>query len=99
MAHSANRGSSDVRLTARVVGLVQGVGFRYSTARRAQLLGLSGTATNQSDGSVEVIAEGPRVAAEQLLAWLRTGDTPGVVEEVEAGFSPARRSFSAFRAR
>ena len=42
----------------RVHGLVQGVGFRYSTQREALQLGLTGYARNMDDGSVEVVACG-----------------------------------------
>ena len=74
--------SPDVRLTAFVKGRVQGVGFRWWTRARALELGLTGAATNLDDGRVEVVAEGPREACEQLLALLRGGSTPGRVEFV-----------------
>jgi acylphosphatase len=86
---------ADVRLTAFVKGRVQGVGFRWWTRARALELSLSGSATNLPDGRVEVVAEGPREACEQLLALLRGGSSPGRVEVVaerwgdprgEAGF-------------
>ncbi|HLT61152.1 MAG TPA: acylphosphatase [Microlunatus sp.] len=38
----------------RVTGLVQGVGFRYRTAEQARRLGLTGSAVNRPDGSVEI---------------------------------------------
>ena len=71
-----------VRLTAWVKGRVQGVGFRWWTRARALELGLTGSATNLDDGRVEVVAEGPRDAVEQLLALLRGGTTPGRVDHV-----------------
>ena len=42
----------------QVYGIVQGVGFRYFTQQEASRLGLCGRATNLSDGSVEVLAQG-----------------------------------------
>ena len=69
-----------VRLQAFVKGQVQGVGFRWWTRARALELGLVGSATNLDDGRVEVIAEGPRDACEQLLRLLAGG--PGRVEFV-----------------
>lgn len=71
-----------VRVTAWVHGRVQGVGFRYWTQDRAEALGLAGSATNQLDGTVEVIAEGPRPACEQLIEALRGPMTPGRVQRV-----------------
>ncbi|WP_295804636.1 acylphosphatase [uncultured Corynebacterium sp.] len=74
------------RLTAFVLGSVQGVGFRWWTRSRALELGLTGHATNLHDGRVQVVAEGPREACERLLELLReepsTTRRPGVVEAV-----------------
>ena len=72
----------DVRLTAFVAGRVQGVGFRWWTRARALELGLTGSATNLADGRVEVVAEGPREACEQLLSLLQGGTAPGHVQFV-----------------
>ncbi|MBK0867496.1 acylphosphatase [Saccharopolyspora sp. HNM0986] len=79
---SGNRDAGDARLTARVHGHVQGVGFRWFTRSKALELGLVGSATNLPAGKVEVVAEGPRHACEQLLAALRSAETPGRVEHV-----------------
>lgn len=73
-----------VRLVARVTGEVQGVGFRYRTRQQAEQLGLVGSATNRSDGSVLVVAAGPPSSVQQLLRWLRSGHAPGRVDNVEA---------------
>lgn len=56
-----------------VHGMVQGVGFRYTTQHEAQKLGLTGYARNLDDGSVEVVACGDSERVEQLLAWLKAG--------------------------
>lgn len=56
-----------------VHGLVQGVGFRYSTQRQALGLGLTGYAKNLEDGSVEIVACGDSAQVESLLAWLKSG--------------------------
>ena len=77
-----------VRLTAHVKGHVQGVGFRWWTRARAFELGLAGAATNLADGRVEVVAEGPREACEQLLALLPSG--PGTVAFVAARWGDVR---------
>ena len=67
-----------VRLQVFVQGRVQGVGFRWWTRSQALELGLTGWACNLDDGRVEVVAEGPRKACEQLLARLPGG--PGRVD-------------------
>ena len=79
-----------VRVTAVVKGRVQGVGFRWWTRARALELGLRGSATNLDDGRVEVVAEGPREAAEALVARLRGGDAPGRVDFVAERWGDAR---------
>ncbi|WP_138842622.1 acylphosphatase [Rhodococcus pyridinivorans] len=84
------------RLTAWVHGRVQGVGFRWFTRARALELGLVGHATNHPDGRVMVVAEGPRPALEQLLAWLRSGDTPGEVRLVVDSWDSARGDLDGF---
>ncbi|EJF29443.1 MULTISPECIES: acylphosphatase [Enterobacteriaceae] len=56
-----------------VHGMVQGVGFRYSTQREGEKLGLTGYARNLDDGSVEVVACGEAEQVEKLLAWLKAG--------------------------
>ena len=88
-----------VRLTVVVRGRVQGVGFRYWVRRRAEPLGLVGTATNLENGGVEVVVEGPRVACEQLLEALRTGDTPGFAGSIQATWSTAEGGLAGFRER
>jgi acylphosphatase len=58
---------------AWVHGMVQGVGFRYSTQREALKLSLTGYARNLDDGSVEVLACGEADKVEQLMVWLKAG--------------------------
>ena len=59
-----------IRLTAFVHGHVQGVGFRWFTRAKALELGLVGTATNLTDGRVEVGNDvgGPAQRQQQLRA-------------------------------
>jgi DNA ligase D-like protein (predicted 3'-phosphoesterase) len=54
-------------------GEVHGVGFRDATVRRARELGISGWVRNGEDGSVQVHAEGPERALDELAAFLRQG--------------------------
>jgi acylphosphatase len=84
------------RLHAIVSGTVQGVNFRYATQREAQRLGLRGWVRNVRDGSVEVLAEGPRRALEQLLAFLHRGPPAAEVEGVRARWSPSTGEFIQF---
>lgn len=88
-----------VRLTARVEGHVQGVGFRAFVRTRAGRLGLAGSATNLPDGSVEVVAEGPARVCHTLVGILRDGWTPGWVTGVRLEWGPARGDLSGFSRR
>ncbi|BES84392.1 acylphosphatase [Pectobacterium araliae] len=62
-----------IATAAYVYGVVQGVGFRYSTQRQAMQLGLNGYVRNCNDGSVEVVASGERHAVDALIEWLKQG--------------------------
>ncbi|QYF91133.1 acylphosphatase [Arthrobacter sp. PAMC25284] len=86
-----------VRLTARVDGMVQAVGFRYQTVRKAEELGLTGTVRNNDDGSVGIVAEGPQLVVLELRQWLRSPGVPGRVDSVDESMSRATAAYSNFR--
>ena len=89
-----------VRMTAWVRGVVQGVGFRWFTRAAAlRIGGLEGFVVNLGDGRVQVVAEGAREGCEQLLEWLRTGDTPGQVDGVTEIWARPRGGYSGFTIR
>lgn len=92
-------GGRIVRLTAWAEGRVQGVGFRYWVGRKATELGLTGSATNLPDGSVEVVAEGSENACRRLLAALGSGAGPGRVTRVTQRWGVPRGDLSGFVAR
>ena len=96
MNQKPDSGREIVRSHIWVKGRVQGVGFRWYTRIKATELGLVGNATNLADGRVEVVVEGPQQACDDLLAWLRGGDTPGSVDQVVAQFADARGTFRSF---
>tara|TARA_R110001583_G_scaffold1612_1_gene12654 strand:+ start:15558 stop:15836 length:279 start_codon:yes stop_codon:yes gene_type:complete len=56
-----------------VSGSVQGVGFRYFTAKKAKDLAISGHAKNLSNGTVEVLMFGKKTQLDILLNWLKEG--------------------------
>ena len=90
----------EARLLTLVQGRVQGVYYRDFTQTHAQRLGLVGWVRNLSDGkTVEVLAEGPRPALEQLLAHLRQGPPGAYVAQVDAEWEAPTREFGSFRVR
>lgn len=87
-------------MTAWVRGVVQGVGFRWFTRARAlEIGGLGGFAANLADGRVQIVAEGPRERCQELLEWLRSGDTPGRVSGVTEIWDEPRGGYHSFAIR
>lgn len=87
------------RLQARVYGLVQGVYFRDTTRQNATTLNITGWVRNVNDGSVEVVAEGPRPALEALLKFLHTGPGGARVDRVAVEWGTATGEFTGFNVR
>ena len=86
-------------LHANVYGRVQGVGFRYFVVQKAQALALRGYTRNESDGSVQVLAQGPRPALERLLAYLRQGPPAAHVRDVRVTWGEPTEHVSGFHVR
>lgn len=63
--------------------MVQGVGFREATRRRAERLGLFGWVRNAEDGTVVAHAEGPAANVEELASFLHEGPRGASVERVQ----------------
>jgi acylphosphatase len=87
------------RLESRVYGRVQGVGFRWFVRETARALALTGYVRNEYDGSVQVVAEGPRGRLEELLAGLRRGPRSAAVNDVTAEWPEPSGEFSDFEVR
>ena len=87
------------RLSARITGRVQGVGFRHFTRKKASTLGLGGWVKNEQDGSVRLEAEGPRDALEALLDAVREGPRMASVENVSADWQDASGTLDDFTVR
>ncbi len=88
---------SEERLTARISGRVQGVGFRWWARRRAEELGLTGWVMNGDDErSVELLAEGRPERLDELERLLRVGPEGARVERVDARRETASGEFDRF---
>lgn len=70
------------RHRALISGNVQGVGFRWSTAQRAEDLGLVGWVRNLDDGRVEAEYEGSHDAVARLDEYVHRGPWGAAVEAV-----------------
>ncbi len=87
------------RVSARITGRVQGVGFRNFTRRRARRLDVTGWVRNESDGSVRLEAEGPTDALESLVEAVHEGPRMARVEAVDVDWSEADAAFEVFQVR
>jgi len=86
-----------IRAHLIIEGRVQGVFFRDSTRREAIELGLCGWVKNRFDGSVEVVAEGPREKVETLIAWCHHGPPIARVTRVHEIKEDYTGEFDSFR--
>lgn len=77
-----------VRVRMRIDGRVQGVYYRDSCRQMAVRLGVTGWVRNLHDGSVEVVAEGPRDAVGALSSWCHEGPSRAVVSNVDVVDEP-----------
>ncbi|OGR66197.1 MAG: hypothetical protein A2X31_05585 [Elusimicrobia bacterium GWB2_63_22] len=72
-----------MRLSFRVLGRVQGVGYRWFVKEAAARHSVAGWVRNALDGSVEGEAQGPVPALDGFLKELKTGHPWAAVENTE----------------
>ena len=94
------------RLTAKIQGRVQMVGFRIFAEQTAARIEretnteITGWVRNLPDGStVEVVAEGDRSALNQLLEELQIGPPTAIVRSVKADWTDALGDLTPFELR
>lgn len=69
---------------AIVKGRVQGVSYRASTQRQAELIGgLKGFVRNLDNGDVEILVQGDSEKVKALLEWARRGPPRARVDELK----------------
>jgi len=90
---------ADRKLARRflVRGRVQGVGFRWFVEREAHILGLAGWVRNNSDGRVEVFAQGTPEQLSGLRARLQQGPRAARVDDVEESEANLTQDLKTFR--
>jgi acylphosphatase len=81
-----------------VSGRVQGVGYRASTCKVAEALGLKGWVRNLPDGRVEAVFAGAAVQVEDMLRWCRQGPPAAIVDDVMVEYENPQ-SFQGFQIR
>lgn len=80
-----------------VSGRVQMVMFRDFVTRKARRLRLVGFVQNKLDGTVEVVAQGPRESLEKLLTLLHRGSLLSHVSHVTHEWRNPVHHFDSFR--
>lgn len=71
------------RIRVKVHGMVQGVGFRFATAREAERLGVTGWVKNLLDGTVEAELIADPDTMKSMTVWLTHGPRTASVTRVE----------------
>ncbi|MHB0999155.1 MAG: acylphosphatase [Armatimonadota bacterium] len=84
------------RLSARIEGRVQGVGFRYYTRDIAKELGLTGWVRNTWDGDVEVMAEGEEGRLARFIGMLREGPPRADVTNIDFKWEEPANEYDRF---
>ena len=86
-----------LELHAIFIGEVQKVGFRYTTKKYADALGITGTVRNLNDGSVELIAQGSKSLLEKLVHLLDEEAFRGKITEKKIQFREPASFFPDFQ--
>jgi len=84
------------RLTLKISGLVQGVGYRYSAQAEAKRRNFFGYVANLSDGVVELVVESNEPDLKDFISWCYNGVEMAQVQRVEQVWSPATGEFFDF---
>jgi len=87
------------RLHVIVEGLVQGVGFRFFVFNHGCELNLNGWVRNRLNGSVEVLAEGPRADLEIFLDRIQQGPSHASVEKTQVEWLECQNDLPPFTVR
>ncbi|MFA5076540.1 MAG: acylphosphatase [Patescibacteria group bacterium] len=87
------------RLKLTIFGQVQRVSFRYNAKTEAIRLGLVGWAKNEDDGTVRILAEGPKEKLNQLLAYCQIGPRLATIDSVQSDWEEGTGEFNNFEIR
>lgn len=84
-----------LEMVAIVKGRVQGVGFRATAKAYADGLKLTGFASNLSDGTVKICAQGLKEDLQTFIASLKK-EFGSYIQEIEISYRDAQETFPAF---
>ncbi|ASN05569.1 acylphosphatase [Virgibacillus necropolis] len=80
-----------------VSGIVQGVGFRYATKQRAEVLNLKGYATNNADGTVSIRVDGENEQIQRFITEITNNPTQfGRVDHIDVSTINTKEDYHGF---
>jgi len=85
-----------VRAHIVVLGIVQGVGYRYFVMKVARRMELTGWVKNLPNGDVEIDVEGPRGLIEFFIQELRVGNAWATVRNIEVKWDKYTGKYTGF---
>jgi len=85
-----------IRVHLRITGQVQGVFFRRSAKIEAEKLGIVGWVRNESDGSVEIMAQGEKKNVDKFIKWCKKGPPFARVEKIDVHWEKGLHEFGDF---
>ena len=74
----------------KIIGQVQGVGFRYNAKGEADRLGICGFAKNEPGGEVLIEAEGEEEDLQNFIDWCHHGPSLARVEKIKISKAPLK---------
>jgi acylphosphatase len=84
------------RVSAKIHGIVQHVGFRNFVRRNAQQLGVTGWVKNNFDGTVEALFEGEDDIVTEMLEKCKKGPMLAIVDKVDIIEEEPKKEFDDF---
>ena len=86
-----------IQLHIIVSGLVQGVGFRYFTKAAADRDGITGWVRNNSNGTVELIAQGTVEALKAFVTEIKKGPRFSKVTDMKITETTKDQDYTTFQ--
>ena len=84
------------RVSTKIHGFVQHVGFRNFVRKNAEKLGITGWVKNNFDGTVEALLEGDDNTISELIEKCKKGPLLALVEKVEVMEQEPKKEFEEF---
>ena len=84
------------RISAKIHGIVQNVGFRHFVRKNAEKLGITGWVKNSLDGTVEALFEGDDTAISEIIEKCKKGPFLALVDKIEVREEEPKKEFDEF---